>query len=68
MNLNNKGFTLIEGLIAAALTVIIVVGVMTAITLFGLNNQRTFIQSCLVDANNYAIILCKAHAVDCIYI
>jgi len=64
MNLNNKGFTLIEGLIATALTVIIVVGVMTAITLFGLNNQRTFIQSCLVDANNYAIGLCKAHSVD----
>jgi len=31
MSLNNKGFTLIEGLIAAALTVIIVVGVMTTI-------------------------------------
>jgi type II secretory pathway pseudopilin PulG len=62
MSLNNKGFTLIEGLIAAALTVIIVVGVITTITLFGLNNQRTFIQNCLVDANNYAIGLCKAHA------
>jgi competence protein ComGC len=64
MNLNNKGFTLIEGLIAAALTVIIVVGVMTTITLFGLNNQRTFIQNCLVDANNYAVGLCKAHVLD----
>jgi competence protein ComGC len=64
MNVNNKGFTLIEGLIAAALTVIIVVGVMTTITLFGLNNQRTFIQSCLVDANNFAIGLCKAHVLD----
>jgi len=64
MKLNNKGFTLIEGLIAAALTVIIVVGVMTTITLFGLNNQKTFIQNCLVDANNYAIGLCKAHVLD----
>jgi competence protein ComGC len=64
MSLNNKGFTLIEGLIAAALTVIIVVGVMTTITLFGLNNQRTFIQNCLVDANNYAVGLCKAHVLD----
>ena len=64
MNLNNKGFTLIEGLIAAALTIIIVVGVMTTITLFGLNNQKTFIQSCLVDANNYAVGLCKAHVLD----
>jgi Tfp pilus assembly protein PilV len=64
MNLNNKGFTLIEGLIAAALTVIIVVGVMTTITLFGLNNQRTFVQSCLVDANNHAVGLCKAHVLD----
>jgi type II secretory pathway pseudopilin PulG len=64
MNLNNKGFTLIEGLIAAAITMIIVVGVMSTITLFSLNNQRNFVIYCLVDANNYAVGLCKAHVLD----
>lgn len=62
--MNNKGFTLIEGLIGAVLTVIIVVGVMTTISLFSLNNQKTFIQKCLIDANSYAIGLCKAHVSD----
>jgi type II secretory pathway pseudopilin PulG len=62
--MNNKGFTLIESLIAAVLTVIIVVGVMATISLFGLSNQKTFIQKCLIDANNYAIGLCKAYASD----
>lgn len=62
--MNNKGFTLIEGLITASLTVIIVVGVMTVISLFSLNNQKNFIQKCLIDANNYVIGLCKAHVLD----
>jgi type II secretory pathway pseudopilin PulG len=60
----NKGFTLIEGLITASLTVIIVVGVITTISLFSLSSQKTLIQECLIDANNYAIGLCKAHVLD----
>jgi hypothetical protein len=62
--MNNKGFTITEGLVATILTTIIVVGVMTTISLFSLSNQKTFIQKCLIDANNYAIGLCKTYASD----
>ena len=55
----NKGFTLIEALIAILITTLIVIGVAGLITVFGTKTADRILLSCLVEGATSGIEACK---------
>lgn len=59
----NKGFTLIEALIAILIVAIIATSIAGLITIFGIKTSDRILQSCLIEASASAIEACK-HGVN----
>ncbi len=58
--LRNKGFSLVEILVATAIFFLILVGASKLISSFGLYTKKQLVLSCLVQAADSAIDSCKA--------
>lgn len=57
--LNNKGFSLIEALIAIAITFFIATSIAGMLTMFGVHSKRGIDMTCLVNAAASAIEACR---------